>query len=152
MYVRASIVEQLPDPLTPLFAELIDGSVTRSLATPDEGVPRRRRRPRRGRRTAHGQRLRVLPLQPRRDDPASLLRTPPAFRVLLTNGRAQRPRRAGATTSHPDAISRPWPAGRRGRSLSSSDGELLDGVAELLDAGTEYYTSVQTIIPVAAMS
>ena len=31
MYVRASIVEQLPDPLTPLFAELIDGSVTRSL-------------------------------------------------------------------------------------------------------------------------
>ena len=31
MYVRASIVEQLPDPLTPLFAEMIDGSVTRSL-------------------------------------------------------------------------------------------------------------------------
>jgi hypothetical protein len=31
MYVRASIVEQLPDPLTPLFADLIDGSVTRSL-------------------------------------------------------------------------------------------------------------------------
>ena len=30
-YVRASIVEQLPDPLTPLFAELVDGSVTRSL-------------------------------------------------------------------------------------------------------------------------
>src|SRR5215217_8430381 len=31
MYVRASIVEQLPDPLTPLFADLIDGAVTRSL-------------------------------------------------------------------------------------------------------------------------
>jgi rifampicin phosphotransferase len=31
MYVRASIVEQLPDPLTPLFADLIDSSVTRSL-------------------------------------------------------------------------------------------------------------------------
>ena len=31
MYVRASIVEQLPDPLTPLFADLVDGSVTRSL-------------------------------------------------------------------------------------------------------------------------
>ena len=30
-YVRASIVEQLPDPLSPLFAELVDGSVTRSL-------------------------------------------------------------------------------------------------------------------------
>ena len=31
MYVRASIVEQLPDPLSPLFADMIDGSVTRSL-------------------------------------------------------------------------------------------------------------------------
>ena len=31
LYFRASIVEQLPDPLSPLFADLIDGSVTRSL-------------------------------------------------------------------------------------------------------------------------
>ena len=31
MYFRASIVEQLPDPLSPLFADLIDGSVSRSL-------------------------------------------------------------------------------------------------------------------------
>src|SRR5829696_9409266 len=31
MYVRASIVEQLPDPLSPLFADMIDGAVTRSL-------------------------------------------------------------------------------------------------------------------------
>ena len=31
LYVRASIVEQLPDPLSPLFADLVDGSVTRSL-------------------------------------------------------------------------------------------------------------------------
>ena len=30
-YFRASIVEQLPDPLSPLFADLVDGSVTRSL-------------------------------------------------------------------------------------------------------------------------
>ena len=33
LYFRASIVEQLPDPLSPLFADLIDGSVTRSLRT-----------------------------------------------------------------------------------------------------------------------
>ena len=33
MYVRASIVEQMPDPLSPLFADLADGSVTRSLRT-----------------------------------------------------------------------------------------------------------------------
>ena len=32
------------------------------------------------------------------------------------------------------------------------DHELLDGVAALLDAGTEYYTSVQTIIPIAALA
>ena len=30
--------------------------------------------------------------------------------------------------------------------------ELLAGVVELLDAGTEYYTAVQTIIPIAATS
>ena len=33
MYVQASIVEQLPDPLSPLFADMIDGAVTRSLQT-----------------------------------------------------------------------------------------------------------------------
>ena len=31
LYVRASIVEQLPDPLTPLFAELVNPSVSRTL-------------------------------------------------------------------------------------------------------------------------
>ena len=31
LYFRASIVEQMPDPLSPLFADLIDGSVSRSL-------------------------------------------------------------------------------------------------------------------------
>ncbi|HYQ82813.1 MAG TPA: PEP/pyruvate-binding domain-containing protein, partial [Rubrobacter sp.] len=31
LYVRASIVEQMPDPLSPLFADLAYGSVTRSL-------------------------------------------------------------------------------------------------------------------------
>ena len=33
LYVRASIVEQLPDPLTPLFAELVGPSVSRTLPT-----------------------------------------------------------------------------------------------------------------------
>jgi hypothetical protein len=31
MYVRASIVEQMPDPLSPLFADLLEGAVVRSL-------------------------------------------------------------------------------------------------------------------------
>ena len=33
-----------------------------------------------------------------------------------------------------------------------TDAELLDGVQELLDAGTRYYTAVQAIIPLAASS
>jgi len=33
-----------------------------------------------------------------------------------------------------------------------SDSELLDGVSELLDAGTVYYTAVQSIVPLAAIS
>ena len=33
-----------------------------------------------------------------------------------------------------------------------TDAELLDGVQELLDAGTTYYTAVQAIIPLAASS
>jgi pyruvate,water dikinase len=33
-----------------------------------------------------------------------------------------------------------------------TDAQLLDGVLELLDAGTTYYTAVQSIIPIAAFS
>ena len=36
-YFRASIVEQLPDPLTPLFAELIEPAVTSSITGPITG-------------------------------------------------------------------------------------------------------------------
>ena len=36
------------------------------------------------------------------------------------------------------------------RSPSRTDAALLDGVQELLDAGTRYYTAVQAIIPLAA--
>ena len=46
-------------------------------------------------------------------------------------------------------IVRAWSA-RSVPALSSA--ELMAGVVELLDAGTEYYTAVQTIIPVAASS
>ena len=60
LYFRASIVEQLPDPLSPLFADLIDGSVTRSLQGPDGRGRRQERHPRGRRRPAHDQRLRLL--------------------------------------------------------------------------------------------
>ena len=70
LYFRASIVEQLPDPLSPLFADLVDGSVTRSLQALFGELLGRGRDPRRRRRPADHQRLRLLPLQPRRHAPA----------------------------------------------------------------------------------
>ena len=60
LYFRASIVEQLPDPLSPLFADLIDGSVSRSLRALMAERRRQERHPRGRRRAAHHQRLRLL--------------------------------------------------------------------------------------------
>ena len=66
-YFRASIVEQLPDPLTPLFAELVDGSVTRSLQQLMSEFARPRTWSSDGDvGAAHDQRLRLLPLRPPR--------------------------------------------------------------------------------------
>ncbi len=149
MYVRASIVEQLPDPLTPLFAEMIDGSVTRSLRKlmnellagdvvrdGDVGLP-----------TVNGY---AYYRYTRSGMARIMLRSGPAFRVISTNGE-----RSGLLRwrdySHPRyrAAVAEWTA----RPIEQlDDHELLDGVAALLDAGTEYYTSVQTIIPIAAMA
>ncbi len=78
MYVRASIVEQLPDPLSPLFADMIDGAVTRSLQSlfreflGSEDCDRGRRR----RRIPTVNELRLLPLQ-----------TIPAWRRLMWKSR-----------------------------------------------------------------
>ena len=147
LYVRASIVEQLPDPLTPLFAEMIDGSVTRSLRKlmnellagdvirdGDVGLP-----------TVNGY---AYYRYTRAGMARITMRMGPAFRVLSTNGE-----RSGLTRwrdySHPRyrGVVAEWTA----RPIDQlDDHELLDGVAALLDAGTEYYTSVQTIIPIAA--
>ena len=78
-YVRASIVEQLPDPLSPLFADLVDSSVTRSLQAlfrefvgQDVGARRRHR-------AAHRQRVRLLPVLPRgRSDGSCCAARPPS--------------------------------------------------------------------------
>ena len=149
LYFRASIVEQLPDPLSPLFADLIDPSVTRSLTalftdaigTPvvragDVALP-----------TVNGYAyyyyknsgmLRMLAL------------TPLALRALalghahmgITGWRDySRPRYrelvAQVSTIPLDGLS---PA------------QLLQNVSTLLDAGTRYYTAVQSVIPSASAS
>ena len=151
-YFRASIVEQLPDPLTPLFADLIDGSVTRSLqradspscsaatcSTPgDVGLP-----------TINGYAyyrygrgaMRRMIVERRR---AAIAAARPARASTVRQARWR-------DRSHPRYVAAVdgW---RRRRWPSCPTRELLDGVIELLDAGTEYYTAVQTIIPLAATS
>ena len=149
IYVRASITEQLPDPLTPLFADLIDASVTRSL----QGL--------------FGELLRRNPVRPEdvglptingyayyAYEMTAIRRmfavTPLVVGVLSVDGPRSGIRR-WRTTSHPRyrRVVDSW-TGRPLADLGSA--ELLSGVRELLDAGTEYYTSVQTVIPVAGSS
>jgi rifampicin phosphotransferase len=149
-YVRASIVEQLPDPLSPLFAELVDGSVTRSLQalfgellgrsdvirSGDVALP-----------TVNGY---AYYRYTRRGMVRVTLASFPAFRALLRRGRASLPVR-WRERAHPQYVRAVEHATAR-----PSDGlpnaALLDDAAALLDAGTTYYTAVQTIIPLAATS
>jgi phosphohistidine swiveling domain-containing protein len=149
MYVRASIVEQLPDPLSPLFADMIDGSVTRSLQTlfgeilgenvirdDDVGLP-----------TVNG----YAYYQYTRAGMARLMwKMPKAMGALLGGGTLAGQGR-WRNYSHPRyrRIVSDWRA-RNIRELSTE--ELLAGVQQLVDAAAEYYTAVQTIIPAAATS
>ncbi|MCU1630984.1 MAG: phosphoenolpyruvate synthase [Pseudonocardia sp.] len=150
IYVRASIVEQLPDPLTPLFEELIDGSVTRSLQAlmtelldagvvrdGDVGLP-----------TVNGY---AYYRYSRAGMARIMLRSPAALPVLAgSNGeaRAQVRWRERSRPRYAEVLRR-W----TDRPLDElTTDELMAGVGELLDAGTEYYTAVQTIIPIAASS
>ncbi|HEY5979061.1 MAG TPA: PEP/pyruvate-binding domain-containing protein [Microlunatus sp.] len=149
MYVRASIVEQLPDPLTPLFAEVIDGAVTRSIsALMNEILGRGAVRPGDvGLPTINGYAY-------YRYDYAAMARmlrsTPMAFRGAYGK-RGVGGRERWETLSRPayQAAVDHW----RPQILTDLAAvELLDGVADLVEAGATYYTSVQTIIPIAATS
>ena len=148
-YFRASIVEQLPDPLTPLFAEMIDGAVTRSLSAlmneilghdavrpGDAGLP-----------TING----YAYYRYGNAGMARMLRSTPKALRGAYGKRGLGGRERWETVSRPayQAVVDSW----RPRSLPDlSAAELLDGVAELVEAGATYYTSVQTIIPIAATS
>ena len=149
MYFRASIVEQLPDPLSPLFGDLIDGSVTRSIrALLSEAVGRD-----------------VV-----RDGDVSLptingyayyyYSSSGMWRVMgksltavgaLARGKAHMGIKGWRDHSHPRyrGLVRRW-AAKPLKDLPSA--ELLGGISELLDAGTAYYTAVQSVIPIAATS
>ena len=148
-YWRASIVEQMPDPLSPLFADLAKVSVPRSLdklieelmgsgvfREGDIAFP-----------TVNGYAYYYYSLGAFW---RLLVKTPAAFRLLTGSGEVSSQRR--------------WREYARPRYVRIVEGweakppenlpakELLAGARELLDAGTEYYTSVQTIIPLAYFS
>ncbi|WP_255768804.1 PEP/pyruvate-binding domain-containing protein [Pseudarthrobacter sulfonivorans] len=149
MYFRASIVEQLPDPLSPLFADLIDGSVARSLqalfgAAIGQGAVRDGdvRLP-----TVNGYAYYYY----RNSGMWRMMaKSPAAFRALF-RGEAHMGVAGWRDFSHPryERVIHDWSA-RPVRDLSGE--ELIEGVQALLDAGTVYYTAVQSIIPLAATS
>ncbi|HZB09739.1 MAG TPA: PEP/pyruvate-binding domain-containing protein, partial [Rubrobacter sp.] len=148
-YWRASIVEQMPDPLSPLFADLAYGSVPRSLDNlieeffgsgvfreGDLAFP-----------TVNGYAFYYYSIGAFW---RLLAKTPAAFRLLMGSGE-----RSGVMRWREYAQPRyartveEWEA-KPPEDLPAN--ELLAGARRLLDAGTEYYTSVQTIIPLAYLS
>lgn len=149
MYFRASIVEQLPDPLSPLFADLIDGSVTRSIrALLAEAVG--------GDVVREGD----VSLPTINGYAYYYYSSSGMWRVMgksltamgaLARGQAHMGIKGWRDHSHPRyrGLVRRW-AGKPLEDLPSS--ELLGGISELLDAGTAYYTAVQSVIPIAATS
>src|SRR5918995_3886149 len=149
MYARASIVEQMPDPLSPLFADLIEGAVVRSLRKLMDEFQGRQvlREGDLGFPTINGYAYYYYKL-------AAMWRvlanTPAGFRFLMGSGERS-VRKRWREYSHPryrETVEE-WEA-KPPEDLPAN--ELLAGVRELLDAGAEYYTSVQTIIPLAASS
>src|SRR5215207_4116083 len=148
-YWRASIVEQMPDPLSPLFADLAYGSVPRSLdklieelmgsgvfREGDIAFP-----------TVNGYAYYYYSLGAFW---RILVKTPAAFRLLMGSGKGSGVMRWSeyAQPRYARTVEE-WEAKPLGDLQAN---ELLAGVRKLLDAGTEYYTSVQTIIPLAYLS
>ena len=149
LYFRASIVEQLPNPLTPLFADLMAEAVPASLrelfielgaangrsaeksAALDMGFP-----------TINGYAYYRYSRRAMAD--YALLSLPVLPQLYADGGSRFIDRwREGALPRYRATVDA-W----TGRELSSlTPGSLLDGVRELLLAGCRYYTAVQTIIP-----
>ncbi len=145
LYFRASIIEQLPDPLTPLFADLMETSVPAGLnrmlsefmpgRTFDIGFP-----------TINGY---AFYRYTSADMGVMLRATPTLMRMLTADGGAvveeRWRRRLAEYHAEVDAENAVDPA------LAPAT-DLLTAVARLTDAVAYYYTAVQTIIPLASMA
>ncbi len=143
LYFRASIVEQLPDPLTPLFADLIRPAVPAGLnalmtelsprtANLDVDFP-----------TING----YAYYEYSRSAMARMSGiTPSALRMLSRKGFVLDRWRDRALPAYRTAVAS-W-SGQDPAQLGGAT--LLDGTRELLEAGCRYYTNVQMVIPMAA--
>ncbi len=149
LYFRASIVEQMPEPLSPLFADLIDGSVSRSIsALMNDALGQRSLREGDVRfPTVNGYAYYYYRTWPMLRMTA---RTVPAMRALF-GGEAHMGINGWRDYSHPryERIIKDWSVKPPGE---LSGAQLLAGAQALLDAGTVYYTAVQSVIPMADMS
>lgn len=145
LYFRASIVEQMPDPLTPLFTDLVRtavpdgllglmGELEPRITSLDVDFP-----------TINGYAF----YQYSRQALGQMMQfTPGALRLVLTKGYVLERWRDRELPRYRDAVAA-WSVREPG-TLSAA--RLLEGVQQLLDAGCLYYTTVQTIIPVASMA
>ncbi|MDR1767994.1 MAG: phosphoenolpyruvate synthase [Propionibacteriaceae bacterium] len=153
MYFRASIVEQLPDPLTPLFADMAPDAVVPALrgvvaqVAGDFGNTRRLEGVDVGFPTINGYAYYRFSNKALRKLTAVSL---PALRgVFADGGRALVARwRCQTLPAYQAAVAQARTADLAALSLA----ELLDGVQELLLAGCEYYSATQTVLPVAGMA
>ncbi|QGF22629.1 PEP/pyruvate-binding domain-containing protein [Raineyella fluvialis] len=145
LYFRASIVEQMPDPLSPLFADLVRTAVPRGLssllgelsprvAELDVDFP-----------TINGY---AFYDYSRRAFGAMMSLSPALMRVIGEKGFVLNRWRDRELPRYRHAVAA-W-ADRDPAALPAA--ELVRGAQELVDAGCLYYTTVQTIIPVASMA
>jgi len=152
MYFRASIVEQMPDPLTPLFADLVGPAVANGL---DGFFLEMTNWVDPGSLTAEDVKTQFVTINGfayycyGNETFAGLLKlTPSIIKPVFGNGGqtiVKRWRDDQLPMYH--KVVDAW----RDTELASTPSlRLLDGVRELLNAGCYYYTSVQTIIPLAA--
>ncbi|MFC4138358.1 MULTISPECIES: PEP/pyruvate-binding domain-containing protein [unclassified Microbacterium] len=145
LYFRASIVEQMPDPLTPLFAGLVSDAVpfglrsmlsgvAPDLSTLDMAFP-----------TINGY---AYYDYPQSTFIAMLKATPPLMRFLLRKGYAMDKWHDEALPAYRAVVARH--ADEDASQLSAAD--LIAGVRELLGAACAYYSIVQMVMPLAGMS
>ena len=145
MCFRASITEQLPDPLTPLFADLIRPAVPagldallalfdKTVAATDVEFP-----------TVNGYAYYDY-------SPAGMNRmwrlTPAALKLLTSRDFVLTQWHDTALPAYRDAVA----AWQDSDPAALPAGTLLQATRDLLDAGCRYYSNVQMVIPMAASS